>query len=300
MKLTIKVSVVFMLLTTLVLNGCGSKNDGSSQGGTESSSDDKTIQVEGSDTMVNLAQAWSEKYQANNSDVTIEVSGGGSGVGISSLIQGLADMANASRKMKDKEKARAESELGVAPVEYVVGQDALAVYVHKDNPLEEITLSQLESIYADGGTTTKWSELGIELPGGSDEIVRVSRQNNSGTYAYFREAVLKDNDFKLGSIDLSGSSDVVAMVEKTASAIGYSGMGYATDNVKMLKIKSTDDGDAVAPTADNVINGTYPIARPLMIYTAGEPNDTLQTYLDWILGENGQGIVSEMGYVPVK
>lgn len=300
MKLTIKVSVVFMLLTTLVLNGCGSKNDGSSQGGTESSSDDKTIQVEGSDTMVNLAQAWSEKYQANNSDVTIEVSGGGSGVGISSLIQGLADMANASRKMKDKEKARAESELGVAPVEYVVGQDALAVYVHKDNPLKEITLSQLESIYADGGTTTKWSELGIELPGGSDEIVRVSRQNNSGTYAYFREAVLKDNDFKLGSIDLSGSSDVVAMVEKTASAIGYSGMGYATDNVKMLKIKSTDDGDAVAPTADNVINGTYPIARPLMIYTAGEPNDTLQTYLDWILGENGQGIVSEMGYVPVK
>lgn len=300
MKLTIKVSVVFMLLTTLVLNGCGSKDDGSSQGGTESSSDDKTIQVEGSDTMVNLAQAWSEKYQANNSDVTIEVSGGGSGVGISSLIQGLADMANASRKMKDKEKARAESELGVAPVEYVVGQDALAVYVHKDNPLEEITLSQLESIYADGGTTTKWSELGIELSGGSDEIVRVSRQNNSGTYAYFREAVLKDNDFKLGSIDLSGSSDVVAMVEKTASAIGYSGMGYATDNVKMLKIKSTDDGDAVAPTADNVINGTYPIARPLMIYTAGEPNDTLQTYLDWILGENGQGIVSEMGYVPVK
>ena len=300
MKLTIKVSVVFMLLTTLVLNGCGSKDDGSSQGGTESSSDDKTIQVEGSDTMVNLAQAWSEKYQANNSDVTIEVSGGGSGVGISSLIQGLADMANASRKMKDKEKARAESELGVAPIEYVVGQDALAVYVHKDNPLEEITLSQLESIYADGGTISKWSELDIELPGGSDEIVRVSRQNNSGTYAYFREAVLKDNDFKLGSIDLSGSSDVVAMVEKTASAIGYSGMGYATDNVKMLKIKSTDDGDAVAPTADNVINGTYPIARPLMIYTAGEPNDTLQTYLDWILGENGQGIVSEMGYVPVK
>ena len=184
---------------------------------------------------------------------------GALGVGISSLIQGLADMANASRKMKDKEKARAESELGVAPIEYVVGQDALAVYVHKDNPLEEITLSQLESIYADGGTISKWSELDIELPGGSDEIVRVSRQNNSGTYAYFREAVLKDNDFKLGSIDLSGSSDVVSMVEKTASAIGYSGMGYATDNVKMLKIKSTDDGDAVALTADNVINGTYPL-----------------------------------------
>ena len=209
-------------------------------------------------------------------------------------------MANASRKMKDKEKARAENELGVAPAEYIVGQDALAVYVHKDNPLEEITLEQLEAIYADGGNISKWSELGVTVPGGADEIVRVSRQNNSGTYAYFREAVLQDNDFKLGSIDLSGSSDVVSMVEKTVSSIGYSGMGYATDNVKMLKIKKTDDSDAVAPKAENVINGTYPIARPLLIYTAGEPEGALKTYLDWIMGENGQAIISEMGYVPVN
>tara|TARA_B100000676_G_scaffold148562_1_gene146822 strand:+ start:229 stop:1113 length:885 start_codon:yes stop_codon:yes gene_type:complete len=294
MKLTVELSVIATLLTTLTLAGCGSK-DKTSQGDAG-----QTIQVEGSDTMVNLAQAWSEKYQQDNADVTIEVSGGGSGVGISSLIQGLADMANASRKMKAKETARAKSELGVTPVEYIVGQDALAVYVHKDNPLNEITVAQLEAIYADGGTISKWSELGIEIPGGSDEIVRISRQNNSGTYAYFREAVLQDNDFKLGSIDLSGSSDVVSMVEKTASAIGYSGMGYATDDVKMLNIKTTDDGEAVAPTADNVINGTYPIARPLLIYTAGEPNETLKNYLAWILGENGQAIVSEMGYVPVQ
>jgi len=294
MKLTVELSVIATLLTTLTLAGCGSK-DKISQGDAG-----QTIQVEGSDTMVNLAQAWSEKYQQDNADVTIEVSGGGSGVGISSLIQGLADMANASRKMKAKETARAKSELGVTPVEYIVGQDALAVYVHKDNPLNEITVAQLEAIYADGGTISKWSELGIEIPGGSDEIVRISRQNNSGTYAYFREAVLQDNDFKLGSIDLSGSSDVVSMVEKTASAIGYSGMGYATDDVKMLNIKTTDDGEAVAPTADNVINGTYPIARPLLIYTAGEPNETLKNYLAWILGENGQAIVSEMGYVPVQ
>ncbi len=294
MKLTVELSVIATLLTTLTLAGCGSK-DKISQGDAS-----QTIQVEGSDTMVNLAQAWSEKYQQDNAEVTIEVSGGGSGVGISSLIQGLADMANASRKMKAKETARAKSELGVTPVEYIVGQDALAVYVHKDNPLNEITVAQLEAIYADGGTISKWSELGIEIPGGSDEIVRISRQNNSGTYAYFREAVLQDNDFKLGSIDLSGSSDVVSMVEKTASAIGYSGMGYATDDVKMLNNNTTDDGEAVAPTADNVINGTYPIARPLLIYTAGEPNETLKNYLAWILGENGQAIVSEMGYVPVQ
>lgn len=293
---TIKKTVVLVMLTSLVATGCKTNSESDL---TEST---QTIQVEGSDTMVNLAQAWSEQYQEENPNITIEVSGGGSGVGISSLIQGLADMANASRKMKDKEKARAESELGVLPVEYVVGQDALAVYVHKDNPLEEITLAQLKAIYADDGNISTWSELEIEIPDGSDQIVRVSRQNNSGTYAYFREAVLQDNDFKLGSIDLSGSSDVVSMVEKTASAIGYSGMGYATDNVKMLRVKNGEGGGAVAPTAENVINGTYPIARPLMIYTAGEPepDSALKTYLDWIMGENGQAIISEMGYVPVK
>ena len=299
MKLTIKLTLLLAFITSLFSSGCGSKDNANSGAGEQTASS-QTIQVEGSDTMVNLAQAWSEKYQDENSDITIEVSGGGSGVGISSLIQGLADMANASRKMKDKEKARAENELGVAPAEYIVGQDALAVYVHKDNPLEEITLGQLEAIYADGGNISKWSELGVTVPGGADEIVRVSRQNNSGTYAYFREAVLQDNDFKLGSIDLSGSSDVVSMVEKTVSSIGYSGMGYATDNVKMLKIKKTDDSDAVAPKAENVINGTYPIARPLLIYTAGEPEGALKTYLDWIMGENGQAIISEMGYVPVN
>jgi len=299
MKLTVKLTLILALITSLFSSGCGSKDNANSGAGEQTASS-QTIQVEGSDTMVNLAQAWSEKYQDENSDITIEVSGGGSGVGISSLIQGLADMANASRKMKDKEKARAENELGVAPAEYIVGQDALAVYVHKDNPLEEITLEQLEAIYADGGNISKWSELGVTVPGGADEIVRVSRQNNSGTYAYFREAVLQDNDFKLGSIDLSGSSDVVSMVEKTVSSIGYSGMGYATDNVKMLKIKKTDDSDAVAPKAENVINGTYPIARPLLIYTAGEPEGALKTYLDWIMGENGQAIISEMGYVPVN
>ena len=129
MKLTVSLSLILAFTISLTFSGCGSKDDANSGGGEQAASS-QTIQVEGSDTMVNLAQAWSEKYQGENSDVTIEVSGGGSGVGISSLIQGLADMANASRKMKDKEKTRAENELGVAPAEYVVGQDALAVYVH--------------------------------------------------------------------------------------------------------------------------------------------------------------------------
>ena len=164
MKLTVKLTLLLAFITSLFSSGCGSKDNANSGAGEQTASS-QTIQVEGSDTMVNLAQAWSEKYQDENSDITIEVSGGGSGVGISSLIQGLADMANASRKMKDKEKARAENELGVAPAEYIVGQDALAVYVHKDNPLEEITLEQLEAIYADGGNISKWSELGLPFLG---------------------------------------------------------------------------------------------------------------------------------------
>ena len=282
----------FFLLTML---GCGSRENA----GQESSNN--TIRVEGSDTMVNLAQAWAEKYQAEKSEITIEVSGGGSGVGISSLIQGLADMANASRKMKDKEIRRATNEFNLDPQEFTVGKDALAVYVHKDNPIEEITIAELTAIYGEGGTTSTWTELGMPVPGtANQQIVRVSRQNNSGTYAYFREYVLDDNDFKLGSIDLSGSADVVSMVEKTPGAIGYSGMGYATDGVKMLKVKIDADSPSVAPTAINVTNGTYPIARPLLIYTPQTPTGIVKDYLDWILGETGQEIIAEMGYVPVK
>ena len=280
-----------------MMTGCG----GSGDNGSTKGEDESAIRIEGSDTMVNLAQAWAERYQESNSSVEIEVSGGGSGVGIKSLISGQADMANASRKMKDSEKTQAKEELGKDPVELIVGRDALAVYVHKDNPIDEISLAQLKAIYADGGNITNWSDIGITMPEGTaDEITRVSRQNNSGTYAYFRESVLDEEDFKLGSIDQSGSKDVVALVSTTLNSIGYSGMGYATPDVKMLKIKSSDDGDAVEPKAENVINNTYPIARPLHIYTLGEPAGNVKEYLDWIMSDAGQAVVSEMGYVPVK
>ena len=286
-----------LLAVAIMITGCG----GSGDNGSTKGEDESAIRIEGSDTMVNLAQAWAERYQESNSRVEIEVSGGGSGVGIKSLISGQADMANASRKMKDSEKTRAKEELGKDPVELIVGRDALAVYVHKDNPIDEISLAQLKAIYADGGNITNWSDIGITMPEGTaDEITRVSRQNNSGTYAYFRESVLDEEDFKLGSIDQSGSKDVVALVSTTLNSIGYSGMGYATPDVKMLKIKSSDDGDAVEPKAENVINNTYPIARPLHIYTLGEPAGNVKEYLDWIMSDAGQAVVSEMGYVPVK
>ena len=286
-----------LLAVAIMITGCG----GSGDNGSTKGEDESAIRIEGSDTMVNLAQAWAERYQESNSSVEIEVSGGGSGVGIKSLISGQADMANASRKMKDSEKTRAKEELGKDPVELIVGRDALAVYVHKDNPIDEISLAQLKAIYADGGNITNWSDIGITMPEGTaDEITRVSRQNNSGTYAYFRESVLDEEDFKLGSIDQSGSKDVVALVSTTLNSIGYSGMGYATPDVKMLKIKSSDDGEAVEPNAENVINNTYPIARPLHIYTIGEATGNVKEYLDWIMSDAGQAVVTEMGYVPVK
>ncbi len=268
------------------LCGCGS-------GG----ADPNTIRVEGSDTMVNLAQAWAENYDKKRPEVKVQVLGGGSGVGIAALINGDCEMANASRKMKDKELQLAKKKTGVEPIEFIVGYDALAVYVHKDSPLDSISIEELAEIYGEGGNTTNWSQL----EGGADEdITRVSRQNSSGTYAYFREAVLgKKREYKLGSVDMSGSKDVVALVSRTASAIGYSGMGYATDQVKMLKIATKKGDPGVAPTVENAMSGDYPITRPLMIYTSGEPTGILKEYLDWVHSAEGQAVVTELGYVPV-
>jgi phosphate transport system substrate-binding protein len=260
------------------------------------------VRVEGSDTMVNLAQAWAEEFSKSHPDISVQVSGGGSGVGIASLIEGVADLANASRTMKDKEIQRAEQNTGQTPREVVVATDALAVYVHKDNPLETISIEELAEIYGEDGTITQWSQLGVQnVACKSDDIKRVSRQNNSGTYHYFREAVLGDNrDYKLGSIDQSGSKDVVALVSRTPCAIGYSGMGYRTDEVKWLKIAKSKGESGVEPSVESAKDGSYPIARPLQVYTLGEPTGPVKEYLDWILSDEGQRIVLDLGYVPIK
>lgn len=274
--------------------GC-SRSSGPSTGG------GVVIRVEGSDTMVNLAQAWAEAYHKSHPNVSVQVSGGGSGVGIASLIDGVTDIANSSRKMRDKEMKLAQQNLGFAPHEFIVGMDALAVYVHKDNPLETISIEELAEIYGDGGSITKWSQLGIKNEAcNSDEITRVSRQNNSGTYHYFREAVLGEaRDYKLGSIDQSGSKDVVALVSRTPCAIGYSGMGYKTSDVKWVKVSRKKGEPGVEPSVEAAKTGEYPIARPLYIYTRGEPTGPVKEYIDWILSDVGQKIVLDLGYVPV-
>ncbi len=259
------------------------------------------IQNKGSDTLVNVAQAWAEAYQKVTSDVAVAVTGGGSGTGIAAMINGTVDIANASRAMKQKEVDLAKSK-GQNPIEHTVGFDALAVYLHKDNPAKSLQIGQLAEMYGEEGQTEKWSDIGIEVPGcKNQEMVLVSRQNNSGTYAYFRSAVLgKKRDYKMGTRDMHGSKDVVDLVEKTPCAIGYSGLAYATDHVKMACIAKDGGDGCVMPTVASAADGSYPIARPLLMYTNGEPTGEIKKYLDFILSDEGQCIIQKKGYAPVR
>jgi len=289
-KEIIKCLVIFTM--AVGISGCGKK----------SSEDKNVITNSGSDTMVNLAQMWAEEYQKIKPGVSVEVGGGGSGVGIRDLMQGIVQIANASRDMEDSEKAQAKQNTGKEPLEWIVGYDAVAVYVNKNNPVESLTLAQLAQIYAEGGITDKWSQLDIDITskGSSDEIVRISRQNSSGTYFYFREHVLNNKDYKSGSRDMSGSKDVVELVGKTMGAIGYSGMGYVTEAVKFVKIAKTEGQTAYEPSLENVASGNYPLARPLLMYTLGQPEGEIKEYINWILSPAGQEIVEKSGYIPVQ
>lgn len=272
----------------LVLLACG--------GGEERS----IIQNTGSDTLLSVAQGWAEAYATVDPSVAIAVSGGGSGTGISSMINGTVDIANASRSMRESEYEASRAQ-GLDPQEFIVGYDALAIFLHQDNPLTSISMDQLRGIYGEEGTIESWSQLGVSVPGcGSDEIVRVSRQNNSGTYAYFREAVLGESEFKLGSRDMHGSKDVVDLVENTPCAIGYSGLAYATDHIGMPCVSEGEGTPCVAPSVDTAIDGSYTIARPLFMYTATRPEGAVGAYMDWILSDEGQCIIFEKGYAPVS
>ncbi|MBN2593895.1 MAG: phosphate ABC transporter substrate-binding protein [Sedimentisphaerales bacterium] len=286
----------YIIAISIVIGLCGCKGD---KGSTEPQK--VVISDSGSDTMVNLAQMWAEEYQKVKPEVSVEVAGGGSGVGIRDLMQGIVDIANCSRDMTDSEMNQTKRITGKEPVEWVVGYDALAVYVHRKNPVESLTLNQLASIYAEGGPVDKWSQLNVDIKsvGGNDEIVRVSRQNSSGTYFYFREVVLDNKDYKPGSRDMSGSKDVVELVGKTIGAIGYSGMGYVTDAVKFVKLSAGNGQPAYEPSLETVAAGHYPLARSLCMYTLGQPQGATKEYIEWILSPAGQEIVATSGYIPV-
>jgi phosphate transport system substrate-binding protein len=249
--------------------------------------------------MVNLALAWSEQYQKERPEVSILVSGGGSGTGIASLINGTVDLANASRTIKDEEIEEAEKN-GKSPLEFVVARDAIAIIVNPENPLNQLTLQQVSDIYS--GKFTNWSQLG----GDDRPIVRVSRETNSGTHVYFLEQVLRLGDkenktlFAQDTLLLPSSQGITAEVSLNPNAIGYDGLGYVTPEVKVIAVAVDSQNPYVLPSAVTVNQGNYPIARDLYVYTDGQPNSVIQGYIDWIVSAKGQAIVLDNGFVPIE
>lgn len=247
--------------------------------------------------MVNLALAWAERYQAEHPEIRISVTGGGSGTGIASLINGTVDIANASRQIKEEEIGEAQAN-GVEPVEHIVARDAIAVIVHPENPVSQLTLKQIADMYS--GKINNWSEVGGE----DRPIVRLSRETNSGTHVYFLETVLRlgnSEDKTLFSMDtllLPSSEGIIAEVRQNPNAIGYDGLGYVPEDLKMIAIAEQEGGAYVLPSIPTVNDKTYPIARDLYMYTDGEPTGIVKEYLDWILDSKAQEIVAELGFVP--
>lgn len=256
------------------------------------------IENKGSDTLVNLALAWAEQYQVDHPEIQISVTGGGSGTGFTALINGTIDIANASRAIKDLEIEQAES-AGFEPVEFTVANDAIAVIVNPQNSISELTLPQVARIYK--GEINNWSELGGE----DRPIVRLSRETNSGTHVYFLEEVIRlgdDEDTSIFSADtllLPSSEGIIAEVRDNPNAIGYDGLGYVTEDVKMIALAKVEGGKYILPAQETVIDGSYPVSRSLYMYTRDEPQGIIRDYLDWIVSAEAQEIVTKLGFVPV-
>ena len=258
------------------------------------------IQNRGSDSMAVAVMEWSEKYRLKNRATGVAVSGGGTGTGIAALLNGTVDIANASRAMNRRENNLAR-EQGIAPVQHLVGYDAVAFYVHKDNPVKSLGFSQLADIFGDGGTAKSWADLRVAVPGcDNQKIVPVGRQNSSGTYAYIRENVLGGKRFIQGMLEAQSSKDLVTLVANTPCAIGYSSIAYATPDVKVVCIRETPEEPCLLPGTSGVSERTYTISRPLYMYTREPATGDVKHYLDWILGKEGQCILQKYQYAPVR
>ena len=280
------------LVLGLLLSGCKSSS-------ADSTTDGQTIVNKGSDTIVNLALAWAEAYHQIEPQVSISVTGGGSGTGIAALINGTVDLANASRQIKPEELQAAQAN-GFSPVEFVVARDAIAIIVNPNNPVEQLTIGQLSDIYS--GKIVNWSEVGGE----DRPIVKLSRETNSGTHVYFLETVLRRGNaedktlFSPDTLLLPSSEGITAEVRDNPNAIGYDGLGYVTPDVKVIAVAADLSGPFVLPSGTTVNNGRYPIARDLYMYSADQPTGRVLDYLNWILGPEAQRIVSELGFVPTS
>jgi len=253
----------------------------------------ETITVKGSDTMVQLGQRWAEKYMKSHPEVNIQVTGGGSGTGISALINGTTDVCNASRPMKDAEKLKLRERYGSSGTEIRTAKDGLTVYLNESNGVSELSFAQLKGIFT--GTIKNWKEVG----GNDAPIILYGRENSSGTYAFFKEKVLNDEDYSSSCQTLPGTAAVVNAVKRDVNGIGYGGAGYAKC-IKECAVKMDAAGTAYKPTEENVKSGNYPITRFLYIYLRQRPSGALKGYIDWILGPEGQEVVKNEGFFPAR
>lgn len=278
-------SATFLLLLLPLSAGC-----------TRSASDLPRIHVKGSDTLVAVASAWAEAYQG----ALVEVGGGGSGIGMADLIKGSVDLANSSRPITKEEVAEARRRHGVEPVASLVGHDGIAIYVHRDNPLEEISLEDLRRIFGMEETSIAGpnSACPCQVAAGM-KIVRVGRNTDSGTQETFARLVLGDKGrYKPGIVESLASRDLVTLIANVPCAIGYSGMGFASERVKVVRVKQ-GGGAGILPTAASVQEGAYPLSRPLYVYTLGAPGGAVRLYVDWIRSPAGQAILEKSHFVPL-
>ncbi len=272
---------------------------GRSSGAPGDSTTSRAIQNKGSDTIVNLALAWAETYRQVRPDVSIAVTGGGSGTGIAALINGTVDIANASREMKENEIEDARKN-GIEPVQHVVAIDALAIVINLENPVERLTIPQLSDMYT--GRITNWKDVG----GNDAPIILVSRETNSGTHVYFLEEVVRKGEtdnkdiFAPQTLLMPSSVGITSEVQRNPNAIGYDGLGYVDPaHEKLIALAREETGPYVLPSVETGADGSYPISRGLYMYTDGQPAENVADYLAWILGEAGQQIVADLGFVPI-
>ena len=291
-------AVVILLTGCLLLVSLAGCGGGAAQPPPAEAAGGFTIQNKGSDTLVNLALAWAERYTSLHPEVQIAVTGGGSGTGIAALINGTVHIANSSRKIKPEEIAEARAN-GIEPVEHVVAADAIAVVVHLDNPVDRLTIPQLSAIFS--GKITNWKEVGGE----DRPIVTLSRETNSGTHVFFLEEVVRQGRkgdktlFSPETLLMPSSEGISSEIRRNPNAIGYDGLGYVTPDQKVIAVARDEGGPYVLPSIETVHNGSYPIARELYMYTAGEPTGIIKDYLAWIRTPEAQAIVAELGFVPI-
>jgi phosphate transport system substrate-binding protein len=286
---------ILVLTAASVVASCGEERQRGRGEGDGDGADAKkqVITQKGSDTMILLAQRWAEAYAKKNPNVQVQVTGGGSGTGISALINGTTDIANASRPMKDEERQQVKAKYGSDVVEIPVAKDGITIYTHSSNTVDQLTVAQLRDIYS--GRITNWKDVG----GPDRKIVLYGRENSSGTYEYFKEHVLNKGDFTASTQTLSGTAAVVSAVSKDEGGLGYGGEAFGTEGIKRVKLAG-DDGTAVEATEANVLAGTYPLSRSLYFYLRVQPTGATKEYIDWVLSPEGQQEVKEAGYFPLK